>query len=64
MFILPRTRYNEKLNVNQDACAYTDCPTAANTTNQYIYEFVTLNDVSRSPAHPVFRSRGSTELTA
>jgi hypothetical protein len=30
----------------QDACAYTDCPIPANVTNQYTYEFVTLNDAS------------------
>lgn len=30
----------------QDACTYTDCPIPANVTNQYTYEFVTLNDVS------------------
>ena len=32
----------------QDACAYTDCPIPANVTNQYTYEFVTLNDVCHS----------------
>ena len=49
-FVTFSGKYIRYVAENQDACAYTDCPIPANVTNEYTYEFVTLNDVSHSPS--------------